>query len=107
MAKRKSVKPISKRDLALSTFDPAEYLNDEPVIAEYLALAARDPNPDRFIEALGNVARAKGMSAIAEKAGVSRESLYKSLAPGAAPRFETVRKLLDAVGMKLDIVAPA
>lgn len=98
-------KAVSKKDIELSVFDAAEYLDSDETIAEYLALAARDSDPGRFIEALGTVARAKGITAIAEKAGVSRESLYKSISPGATPRYETVRKLLDALGVRFDVVA--
>ena len=79
----------------------ADYLNSEKMIAEYLAAALEDSNPDAFLSALGDVAKAGGMAKIAKDAGLSRESLYKALAPGAKPRYETVRKLMDAMGVKI------
>lgn len=58
-----------------------------------------------FIAALSDVARAKGMAQLANEAGLSRESLYKSMAPGAKPRFETIMKITSALGLSLDIHA--
>ena len=73
-------------------FDAADYLNSEKHFVAYLAAALEDPNPDVFISALGDVARARGMTHIAKTAVLGRESLYKVLTPGAKPRYETVRK---------------
>ncbi|MBN9568718.1 MAG: putative addiction module antidote protein [Alphaproteobacteria bacterium] len=84
-------------------FDVADYLDNEGTIAEYLTAAAEDDDPDFLLRALGDVARARGMTEIAKRAGLSRESLYKALAPGAKPRYETVRRLLDALGVKLAV----
>jgi probable addiction module antidote protein len=85
-------------------FDASEYLDNDEVIAEYLTAAAEDPNPDVFLAALGDVAKAKGMAQIAKAAGLGRESLYKALASGAHPRFETVQAVLRALGVKLAVV---
>lgn len=82
-------------------FDVAEYLDDPEVIALYLSDAARDPDPDMFIVALGNVARAVGIASIAERAGLGRESLYKTLAPGAQPRLDTIRRITLAFGLQM------
>jgi probable addiction module antidote protein len=68
--------------------------------------ALEDPNPDVFLAAVGHVAKARGMSAIAERAGLGRESLYKALAPGAKPRYDMVLKVLQSLGVKLT-VSPA
>ena len=84
-------------------FDVADHLDNERTIAEYLTAAAEDDDPDFLLRALGDVARARGMTEIAKRAGLSRESLYKALAPGAKPRYETVRRLLDALGVKLAV----
>jgi len=65
-------------------FDAAAYLDDDNVIAEYLAAAAEDSNPDVFLAALGDVAKARGMAQIAKEAGLGRESLYKALSPRRA-----------------------
>ena len=84
-------------------FDVSDYLDDEEVIAEYLAAALEDPNPEMFLLALANVSKARGMAKVAQDSGLGRESLYKALAPGAKPRYDTVRKLMDALGMKLTV----
>ncbi len=84
-----------------ATFDAADYLNDEETIAEYLTAALEDPNPEVFLAAVRDVARARGMAQLAKDAGLGRESLYKALAPGAKPRYDTVLKLLHALGVKI------
>jgi len=89
----------------LAPFDASEYLDDEEVIAEYLTAALEDPNPEVFLRAVANVAKARGIAKVAEDSGLGRESLYKALAPGAKPRYETVRKLMDALGVKLTVTA--
>jgi probable addiction module antidote protein len=86
-------------------FDVAEYLDNDEVIAEYLSAAVEDPNPDVFIAALGDVAKARGMAQIAKDAGLGRESLYKALSSGAHPRYETVSAVLRALGVKFTVVA--
>jgi probable addiction module antidote protein len=90
----------------LTPFDASKYLDNEEVIAEYLTVALQNPDPDIFLAALRDVAKARGIATIAETAGVGRESLYKTLRPGAKPRFDTVRRLLGALGVKLDVSAP-
>lgn len=84
-----------------ATFDAADYLNNEETIAEYLTAALEDPNPDVFLAAVRDVARARGMAQLARDAGLGRESLYKALTPGAKPRYDTVLKLLHALGVKI------
>ncbi|MGD1014824.1 MAG: addiction module antidote protein [Roseiarcus sp.] len=86
-------------------FDAAAYLDNDELIAEYLSVAAEDPNADVFVAALGDVAKARGMAQIARDAGLGRESLYKALSAGAHPRYETVSAVLRALGVKLSIVA--
>ena len=73
-----------------ATFNVADYLDDDEVIAEYLAEAAEDSNPDVLLSALAEVAKARGMTQVAAAAGLGRESLYKALTPGSHPRFETI-----------------
>lgn len=87
-----------------AVFDFSEYLDDEAVIAEYLTAAAEDPNPSVFLSALGDVAKARGMTQIAKDCGLGRESLYKALSAGAHPRLETVNAVLKALGVKLAVV---
>jgi probable addiction module antidote protein len=91
--------------LNLAPFDASEYLDSEEVIAEYLTAALQDPDPDAFLAAVSDVAKARGIATVAAIAGLGRESLYKTLKPGAQPRFDTVRRLLDALGVKLGVVA--
>ena len=87
--------------LETTAFDAADYLSDEETIAEYLTAALDDPNPDVFLAAIRDVARARGMAQLAKDAGLGRESLYKALTPGAKPRYDTVLKLLLAFGVKI------
>ena len=82
-------------------FDAADYLKDDETIAEYITAALEDPNPDVFLAAVRDVARAKGMAQLAKDAGLGRESLYKALTPGAKPRYDTMLKLLHALVVKL------
>jgi probable addiction module antidote protein len=89
-----------------TTFDAADYLDNEEVTAEYLAACMEDENPDVFVSALANVAKARGIAEVAEVAGLGRQSLYKALAPGAHPRHDTIRRVVDALGLRLTI-APA
>ena len=90
----------------LAPFDVSDYLDDEEVMAEYLAACLEDADPDVFLSALADVAKAKGMAQVAKASGLGRESLYKALAPGAHPRHETIRKVVAALGLKITI-APA
>ena len=85
----------------VTPFDAADYLDDEETIALYLNAALEDPNPDVLLAAIRDVARARGMTQLANAAGLGRESLYKALTPGAKPRYDTVLKLLHALGVSL------
>jgi probable addiction module antidote protein len=85
----------------VTPFDAADYLDDEETIALYLNAALEDPNPDVLLAAIRDVARARGMTQLANAAGLGRESLYKALTPGAKPRYDTVLKLLHALGVRL------
>ena len=84
-------------------FEAADYLDNEETIAEYLTAALEDENPDVFLAALRDVAKARGMSAVAQSTGLGRESLYKALAPGAKPRYDTILRVLHGLGVKLTI----
>jgi probable addiction module antidote protein len=76
----------------VSEFDPSAFLDDDEVVAAYLTAALEDDNPDVFLAAVGHLIKARSRGAIAERAGLGRESLYKALAPGAKPRYDTVLK---------------
>src|SRR5580692_4231212 len=98
--------------MALKTFpyDSAEYLEDDQAVAEYLEeamkIAMEDSDPSFLAQALGTVARARGMSQIAKDAGLSRESLYKALGAEGNPEFGTVLRVLQALGLSLSFTAP-
>jgi probable addiction module antidote protein len=82
-------------------FDVAEFLQDEETIAEYLNMALEDPNPEMLLLAVKNIARAQGMAQLAKDTGLGRESLYKALSEGAKPRYDTLLKVMRAMGIKL------
>lgn len=87
----------------IARFDAADFLDSEEAIAAYLSAALEDENPDVFLMAVADVAKARGMSQLAKDAGLGRESLYKALAPGAQPRYSTIIKLLAAMGVTLGV----
>lgn len=95
MTSRKLKKP------KIAPFDAARYLDDAEAIAEYMTAVLESDDPDLLLAALGDVARAKGMAEVARATGLGRESLYKALAPGAKPRFDTVLKVAKALGIQL------
>jgi probable addiction module antidote protein len=86
----------------LREFDVANYLDSKEMIAEYLTQVLKDGDLDELLSAIGDVARAKGMTQIAKETGLGRESLYKSFASGSKPKFDTVVKVLDSLGIKLE-----
>jgi len=89
----------------LPVFDAAEFLRDDEDIAAYLSEVIEDNDPALLAAALGDIARARGMAEIAKAAGIGRESLYKALRPGASPRFDTISRVCDALGLKLSVQA--
>ena len=95
--KKKATKPSRK----LLPFDAARYLTDDAAVAEYMNAALETGDADLLLMALGDVAKARGMAQIAKDTGLGRENLYKALAPGAKPRFDTVLKVARALGVKL------
>jgi probable addiction module antidote protein len=90
----------SKIKTKLLPFDAARYLTDDEAIAEYMTAVLDIEDTDLLLLALSDIARAKGMAQVAKDAGLGRESLYKALAPGAKPRFDTVLKVARALGVK-------
>ena len=87
-------------------FDVAEHLRTPEEMAAYLEASIEEADGDAsFIaKALGDIARAQGMTKIAENTGLSRESLYKALSPGSKPRFETIIKVLKALGVNIGVI---
>jgi probable addiction module antidote protein len=84
-------------------FDAADYLDSEEVIAAYLNEALASDHPDLLLQAIADVAKARGMAKLAKDTGLGRESLYKALAPGAKPRYDTVLKVIRALGVELQM----
>ncbi|WP_019039702.1 addiction module antidote protein [Psychroflexus tropicus] len=84
-------------------FDIADYLDSEEMIAEYLNTVLEDGNSSDLIVAIGHIAKSIGMTKIAEKTGMSRPSLYKALSDGAKPQFETIMKVLRAIGGQIHV----
>ena len=85
----------------LPEFDAAPYLESEAAIAAYLTDILEANDASLLAAALGDIARARGMSEIAKAAGITREALYKALRPGSAPRFDTVNRVCTALGVRL------
>ena len=85
----------------LPVFDRVNMLDSDEAISEYLSQVLEDGNNDELLTALGCIAKAKGMSMVAKESGLGRESLYKALAPGSKPRFDTILKVIKALGVKL------
>ena len=85
----------------LPEFDFSEHLDSEQAMAEYLTVVLEDNDPSLLAAALGDIARARGMSEIARASGITREALYKALRPDAQPRFDTISRVCTALGVKL------
>jgi len=100
MSKRKA-----KTKIKTIAWDAAAFLKTEEDIAHYLEAVFDDGDPTLVAAALGDVARAKGMSRVAQAAGLGRESLYKALSTDGNPEFSTVLKVMRAVGLKLKVTA--
>jgi probable addiction module antidote protein len=85
----------------LPDFDMAAMLKTEDDIANYLTLVLGENDMNEFTHALGVVARARGMSVVSEKSGLTREALYKALRPSSQPRFDTIFRVCNALGIRL------
>lgn len=91
--------------IKISNFQFSEYLVDEESVAAYLSAIMEEENPKLLLSAISDIAKARGMSKIASDAGLGRESLYKALNPGSKPRFETILKVLNSLGVKIQFNA--
>jgi probable addiction module antidote protein len=90
----------------LPDFDASRYLNNERAMAAYLTDILQANDAGLLAAALGDIARARGMSEIAKAAGITREALYKALRAGSEPRFDTVSRVCAALGVRL-VAQPA
>ena len=89
--------------MGTSKFEIADYLENKEMIAEYLNTVLEEGNNADLINAIGHIAKAIGMTKIAEETGMSRPSLYKALSDGAKPQFETIMKVLKAIGGQIQV----
>lgn len=89
----------------LPSFDAADYLDSEEAIAAYLNAIMEENDDALLASALGDIAKARGMTQIAKDAGIGRESLYKALREGANPRYDTIAKVIQALGLKLTVTS--
>ncbi|HAY3557089.1 TPA: putative addiction module antidote protein [Elizabethkingia meningoseptica] len=89
--------------MEISKFDIADYLDNNEMIAEYLNVVLEEGDDSEIVVAIGNIAKAIGMTKIAEETGMSRPSLYKALSEGAKPQFSTIMKVLKAVGGQIRV----
>src|ERR1051326_3789663 len=96
-------KKKSRAKLRSRLYDSAQYLDTPEAIAEYLTEALEDDDPKFIAKAMGAAARARGMSEAAREAGVSRENLYRALSGDTKPEFDTIRRVLDALGVRLEV----
>ncbi|MCB2020662.1 MAG: putative addiction module antidote protein [Rhizobacter sp.] len=87
--------------IATTLWDPAEHLASEEDMVAYLEAALEEGDPNLIAAALGDIARAKGMTQVAREAGLGRESLYKALSPAGNPAFGTILKVVAALGLQL------
>lgn len=85
----------------LTDFDISQYLDNKEVIAEYLTQVLEDGDIDELMMAIGNIAKAKGLTQISKDSGLGRESLYKTFNKGVKPRFDTVVRVLNSLGIHL------
>ena len=86
-----------------AAYDAAEFLDTDEDIVAYLNAALEDGDPSLVSAALGDVARARGMTQLAHETGITRDRLYKALSPSGNPSFATVQKVVRALGYKLDV----
>lgn len=103
--KRADMRKHPSRHGKLVPFDLVAILDNDEAIAEYLSQVLEGGDNEEFTRALGHIAKARGMTEIAEKSGLGRESLYKALRPDTSPRFDTIRRVCLALGVKLRAVA--
>jgi probable addiction module antidote protein len=85
----------------LQEFDAAEYLSSDEEVAAYLTTILEENDAALLAAAIGDIARARGMSQVAKDSGIAREALYKALRPGSTPRFETISRVCAALGVRL------
>ena len=103
MKTAKTEKKINVSELV--EFDMARHLKSKRAMTEYLNQVIAEGDDSELAAALGHIARAKGMAEISKSSGITREALYKALKPNTKPRFDTVSRVVQALGMRLVVHA--
>jgi probable addiction module antidote protein len=98
-----AVKKKKAETVTFKKWDAAESITTKADVIAHLEVAFKYGTPDELLSLMGDLARSKGMTQVARELGVSREGLYRSLAPGGKPSFETVMKLLDILNLRLTV----
>jgi probable addiction module antidote protein len=93
--------------LKLKKWDVAEHMDNEEFISEYLKATFESGNITEITRALADVARARNMTDLAAKMGITRQGLYKTLSENGNPEFATIQKLITALGLQMSIITPA
>jgi len=93
-------------NLKLKKWDVTDHMDNEEYISEYLKAAFESGNTSEITRALGDVARARNMTDLAEKMGISRQGLYKTLSENGNPEFATIQKLITALGLQMSVIVP-
>jgi probable addiction module antidote protein len=96
---------MTEKKIETRPWDMTRYLDSDEAIAAYIEAALEEDDPALLAAALGDVARAKGMTQIARETGLGRESLYKALSPEGNPEFGTVQKVMRSLGLKIHVTA--
>lgn len=96
---------MTQPGVEIRSWDAAEHLETEEDMTAYLNAALEEGAPALIVAVLGDIARAKGMTQIARTAGLGRESLYKALSPAGNPEFAIILKVMDALGLRLQVQA--
>ncbi len=94
---------IDLDDTKTTRFEASRFLDSEETISHFLAASLESDDPNDFLRALAEAAKARGMNKLAEDSGLNRESLYKALREGAKPRYDTVFKLMHAMGVQVTV----
>ena len=97
------MKNVVPPKVTFSNWDPAKYINTKEAVIAHIEAALEENDMELFLSVISDIARSKGMSQIARELGISREGLYRSLAPTGNPSFETVLKLLDLLGLRIKL----
>jgi len=101
------MKTVTKKKVTFAKYDTAEIINDKEDVIAFLEFALEQNDPDLLLRTLDAIARSKGMTKIAKELKLDRKGLYKSLSPDGNPSFKTVFKLIDILGLQINLTKKA